>query len=159
MTTLSQANAAIRSVIEAAPPVDGAQWGAEPLALLWYGDSQETNEIPEFPKPFLFTYFEATISSTIERGGGAGHLRHRNPASASVMVFVPKETGQQRATDIAERVAHLFRGQIGSGVVIESVTPYPAVDGSEFKPPGVDVDVGNYMVAVCGIEFRFDLIG
>lgn len=156
MTTLSQANATIRSVIEAAPPVDGAAWGGAPLALLWYGDP---NEIPEFPKPFLFTYFEAQISRVIERGGGAGHLRHRNPAMADVLVFTPKNSGLQRATDIAEQVAALFRGQIGGGVVVESATPYPAVDGSEFKPPGLDVDVGNYMVAVCGIECRFDLIG
>lgn len=156
MTTFSQASSVIRSVIEAAPIVDGAAWGASSVDVYWHGDPNEG--LPDTPRPFLFTFFEATSSRPIERGGGAGHLRHRNPASARVLVLTPKGTGMQRATDIAEQVAQRFRGQIGNGVVIESVTVYPAADGSGFAVPGVE-DAGNYLIAECGIEFRFDLIG
>ena len=157
MTTASQAFAVIRSVIEGDPPEDGATWGSAAVQLLWYGDPNQI--IPDFPAPFGFTLFEAGVSGVIERGGGSGQLRHRNPAAAEFFVCTPKDSGQQRGTDIAEQVAALFRSYNESGVTVENATVYPSVDGSQLKPPGADTDVGNYLVAACGIEFRFDLIG
>lgn len=157
MTTASEACGVIRTVLEATPPQDGARFGAAPIALFWYGDPDQT--LPEFPTPFAFTMFEAERSGVIEIGGGRGANRHRNPALATVYVCTPKDTGQQRATDIAEGVATLFRSYKDNGITCDSATVYPAVDGTRLNPPGSDSDVGNYMVAACEIEFYFDLIG
>lgn len=158
MTTPSQAYAAFRAVIENATITDGAQFGSGPVAMLWYGDPNQV--IPDFPQPFAFTIFDAaTRASVIEIGGGRGANRHRNPSIASVFVCTAKDSGQQRSTDIAEQIAALFRPYNANGIICESATVYPTVDGTALKPPGSNSDVGNYMVAACEVEFYFDLIG
>jgi hypothetical protein len=157
MTTASDAHAVIRTLLESSVPNDGSEFGGGPIVLRWFGDND--GPLPPVEQPFAFIIFDASRSSVIERGGGAGHLRHRNPAIADVFVFTEIRSGLKRATDIAEQVAAIYRSVNQGGVVVEAVTVYPGGPGSQMQVAGLSAEVGNYMWSGCSIEFRYDLIG
>lgn len=157
MTTASEAHAVLRALLEAAVPVDGTSFGGAPIKLRWFGDND--GALPPGDIPFAFTIFDAGRSAVIERGGGSGHLRHRNPGTMDSFVFTEIRTGLKRATDIAEQIAGIYRSVNQGGVVVESVTVYPGGPGSQLQVPGLSAEVGSYMWSGCSVEFYHDLIG
>lgn len=176
MTTASEAYDVIRAVMEANVPLDpripdeidfGAlPWGElpwtgrpphAPLVYRWFGEFGPP--LPDQPAPFVYTVFTAQRSDVIEIGGGRGANRHRNPAEADILVFVPNGWGQRVATDFAEHFAGLFRAYRDNGVTVDSATVYPGGPGSEIAVPGMDNEAGNYFWAGCGVTFYYDLTG
>lgn len=157
MTTASEAHAFLRGLLEGTVPTDGANFSDAPIKLRWFGDND--GPLPPREVPFAFTIFDAGRSGVIERGGGRGHLRHRNPGTMDSFVFTEIRTGLKRATDISEQIAALYRSVNQSGVVVDSVTVFPGGPGSQLQVPGLSAEVGSYMWSGCSVEFYHDLIG
>lgn len=155
MTTATQAIEVLKAAIKAALPVHPIT--GDKLPAGWLGD--DALILDDEPSPFVYTVFSASRSGVIEIGGGRGANRHRNPASATIFVFVPIGWGLAYATDYAEAFAHAFRSYAAGGVTCDSATVHPGGPGSEIAVPGLDSEVGNYFWAACDVEYHFDLIG
>ncbi|SNS36206.1 hypothetical protein SAMN05216374_0977 [Tardiphaga sp. OK246] len=155
MTTTSQALAVVKGLIEANPQIHPESGDA--LPFYWQGDDAPL--LPETPSPFIYTFFEAMRSDTIEIGGGRGRNRHRNPGAATIFVFVPIGWGLQYGTDYAEALATPLRSYRQNGVTVEGVTVYPGGPGSEIAVPGMDNEAKNYFWSGLDVEFYHDLIG
>jgi hypothetical protein len=153
--TVSQAIATVRSLIEDNVPVHPNT--GNPLPVSWQGE--DPVQLPNDPSPFIYVVFETTKSAVIENGRGRGGNRHRTPAAATILIFVPTGWGLQYGTDYAEGFATVFRPYNSNGVICDAVTVYPGGPGSEIAVPGMDNEAGNYFWSGCEVEFYFDLIG
>ncbi|WP_445490199.1 hypothetical protein [Rhodopseudomonas sp. RCAM05734] len=155
MTTASEAIAAIRGMIEGSLPVHPTTSVALPVS--WQGE--DAFVLPDQRAPFVYVLFDTVKSSTIEIGGGRGANRHRNPGSATILVFVPLGWGLQYGTDYAEHFAALFRSYRANGITCDAVTVYPGGPGSQIAVPGIENEATGYFWSGCEVEFTFDLIG
>lgn len=155
MTTVTEACAVIRAVMEANIPANPD--GGAPIPYRWRGEPAPP--LPDTPSPFVYTIFAAGRSSTIEIGGGRGSNRHRNPGEVDIFVFIPSDWGEKYGTDIAEHFAALFRSYRDNGVTVEDATVYPGGPGSDIAVPGMDNEASNYIWCGCGVSFYFDLTG
>lgn len=160
MTTAPEAYSALKALVEASVPADVT-------ALRWQDQDADSNgavELPETPATFIYSEFLAARSGVIERGGGRGALRHRNPAELVIYVFTPRGRGLVRgdgsgALEIAEALAAVFRAYDLGGIKVTSATAFPGGDGAALKPRGLDSAVDAYFWAAVEVDLYFDLIG
>jgi hypothetical protein len=158
MTTPGEAYSTLRALLVANKPAG--------YVLRWQDEDKDSdgNEMmPDTPAPFLFGEFLAGPSAPIERGGGLGTIRHRNPFSFNIYVLVPRGRGLHRedgtgSLDVAHTLAARYRLGL-NGLTVKSVTAYSGGDGAELAPKGLSSEVGNYFWSAVGVEGYFDLIG
>jgi hypothetical protein len=158
--TAGEAFGVLRALIEANTPaaVTARRWQNERL------DSNGVAALPDIAATFIYSEFLADRSSAIEKSGGRGSIRYRNPAMLEIFVLVPKGTGLVNnggtgALQLAEVLAAVFRGYSLAGLSVKSATAYPGGDGAALKPKGIDSGVDRYFWAAVEIELYFDLIG
>ena len=149
-TTATQAQAAIRSQIEA---------GSIAFPLYWQGEDAPI--LPDDPTTFAFIIFnnEGSGRSPIAYGGGRGANLYRNNATVEAYVFAPNGEGLAVAADAAETIAAQLRSFRSGDVSCFSADVIPVGPGSSISPPGFSSEVSNYQCAVAEIALHFDQIG
>lgn len=148
MTTVSEARGAVRARIEA---------NITSVPLRW--QNEDGGPLPDEPAPFVYAEFNTERGSLAGFGGGRGNNLYRNPARVEAYVFVPKGVGLDRAEEIAEQIAALFRSYRDQHISCFDATVYPGGDGAALTPAGLSSEVGNYFWASVEVSLHFDQVG
>lgn len=146
-TTAPAAWAACRSRLETA-----AGDGSVTIPLRWQNETRE--EVPA-DQAFAFMCFEVMPQDVASYGGGRGNTRWRSWAELIAYIVVPKGYGLHQSMLYAEEIAAVFRGKQFGGVSCFGAT----VQTSPLTPEGFKELGGNYDVAACVVDLRFDQIG
>lgn len=140
MTTVAQAQAAIRSRLEA-NPITG-------LALRW---PNETAALPGEPAPFAYVELLVDDAAIVGFGGGRHANLHRTTGRIEAQVLIPTGTAVADGLAYGESIATLFRSYRDADLNCFAAEVWPEAGAS---------DDGNYMhVAVVIVELHFDKIG
>jgi hypothetical protein len=114
------------------------------VSLAW---QNEDFTVPDLPASFIRIDMSVDNQFAASFGGGLGSNRWRNTGFIEAHAFVPVGQGFAVASDLAERVATLFRGYRDGTISCFS---------ARIEPGAAD---GNYWRATAVIDLQFDLIG
>lgn len=152
MTTATQAFAALRGVIDAAPPCT-VRWQNEDA------DSDGNTDIADTPARFAYVMFDPEPGFLAEFGGGRLSNRYRNPYALDIYVFSPRGEGLAVSLTLAEQFATLFRSFRDADVSCLDASVRPGGRGTGISPPGEDSAVGNYFWSKVEVSGHYDQIG
>lgn len=154
MSTLAQVIASLKARDAAQITMFGT---GETRRVYWDKDAKPTDIDPE--QTFVFFYVETDPGEFVSLGGGRGNNLQRVVGELVGLVHIPRDWGLEQHASHGEHVAAAFRSFRDAHVSCGAVTPQPAVDGSNLKPPGLDSEVENFTVIVVAVPFNFDQVG
>lgn len=145
MTTISEARAAVKTILTAGSPIP-IKWPNEYFVL------------PDDLGAFGYAMFTKVRDPYVASfGGGRMNNRYRNELCLEVFVFVSSGSAVEPALSYGEMIATLLRSYRDDDISVFAVSVSELGPGSGLKLQ--DIDAGNYYAAVVEAFMHFDEIG
>ncbi len=153
MTTVVTVLSALRSLIEADPPLDPSNVA---LPMYWQDD---TITLPDIATAFAYFELEMDRAFLAGYGGGRGNNMYRQSGSLLCYLFTPIGQGVSVGLAYGEQIASTFRSFRSADVSCFAASVEPLGKGAELVPDGMRSAAGNYAAVLVVVDLYFDQIG